>query len=672
MATTKSRWWVVLFAVAATVSPVLYATELEDFNSISDWTTVVDPRSYAEFSTVSGENSGNALKIYYSLRNGDAVGLFKSDWSSVDVNAVGANALRFFYRASSLPNTVEVKFSDSDYVDPGENTKAVLKFPAIADNQWHEVIAHFNSFAIWTDTGRNGETNSATFDWGQVSHLSYGVSGSSGVAGSDTIRFSDFSFFDLDAPVPLVNSYENFVSNCWVTNTCLNERASPLSSIAFDVLHPEWGSSMIVSTQAAPGSGTHSREIRYTLNANGSFFGIAEVLEVVSVLPTDRIEFYAMGAVGGEPLHVQVKSSNQTTAPFATVESLSPALSTSWQKYSVPFSSLTADPTGGADLDLNLLSEIVFLFEHSGVVKNGRVYIDDVRLVRPGASSLGSVVKVLEDYSRPKLNLGYGEYPRDDVASLDLSFEEDPSIGSAGDRVGRMDYSFENSPGVPWAVVEKPLAVNLLDEPQIRFRYKGDGSSQNIELFVSDTDGTIFKKTFFNASNTGDRWTSLTIPIDQFSYEAPGEDSKMKLTLIDSIGMYLTPGSTSTGTFIVDSLELVSPVSIEKTNLGGLISSLSTPDNPFSPNGDGLKDEFTVNYTLTDGARVVFRVFNLQGVPVRSIDLGSQPTGANVITWDGRDDSGNLLANGVYFFVMEAKSDFSGDQTFRQVVGIAR
>jgi hypothetical protein len=57
--------------------------------------------------------------------------------------ALGANALRFFYKAASLPNTIEVKLSDSDFVDPGLNTKAVLKFPAKADNQWHEVIASF-------------------------------------------------------------------------------------------------------------------------------------------------------------------------------------------------------------------------------------------------------------------------------------------------------------------------------------------------------------------------------------------------------------------------------------------------------------------------------------------------------------------------------------------------
>jgi flagellar hook assembly protein FlgD len=81
---------------------------------------------------------------------------------------------------------------------------------------------------------------------------------------------------------------------------------------------------------------------------------------------------------------------------------------------------------------------------------------------------------------------------------------------------------------------------------------------------------------------------------------------------------------------------------------------------------------FTVNYALTDSAQVLFRVFNLQGVPLRTVDYGSQPSGNNVFTWDGHDDGGTLQSNGVYFFTVEAKSDFSGDQTFRQIVGVMR
>jgi hypothetical protein len=669
--TFKSPWWAHWFgisAVAVCAAFPLSATVLETFESTTSWTVVVDPRSSVIVSTIDGVTD-HALELEFGLRNGLGVGISKTGFASLDVDVLGANALRFFYKAASLPNTIEVKLSDSDFVDPGLNTKAVLKFTAKADNQWHEVIASFNSFAIWKDTGLDGDTNNATFDWSKVSHLSYGVSGSSGVSQSDTIRFEDFSFYHLDAPVPLVNSYEYFEANCWVTNSCKNERPSPLSSTAFDVTHPEWGSSMIVSTQAV--SGTHSREIRYSFTTGG-FFGVAEQLEVVSVLATDEVEFYAKGAVGGEPLHVQVKSSTQAF-PFATVETLSPVLSsTTWQKYSIPFSSFKADPTGGAGLDLNSLSEVVLLFEHLGVAKSGRVYIDDIKIVRPGVGDLGSVAKTLEDYSGAKLNLGYGEYPRDTVASLSFTFDLDSSIGSSGNKVGRLDYSFKNSSDVPWAVVERPVGINLLAEPNIRFRFKGDGSAQNIEVWLTDTDSTIFKKTLFNASNTNDQWKTATIPVTQFSFFAPGEDSTLALTRINEIGILLVPGGTSAGIFAIDSLELVSPPQMEATNLGGLISSVATPDNPFSPNGDGLKDVFTVNYALTDSAQVLFRVFNLQGVPLRTVDYGSQPSGNNVITWDGHDDGGTLQSNGVYFFTVEAKSDFSGDQTFRQIVGVMR
>lgn len=661
MRTSYSHWWVHLFGVSLAVlcaAIPLRATVLENFESTTSWTFVWDFGSSLDVSTVTGV-SGNALELEYSLRNGSGVGLIKNGFGSLDVNALGSNALRFFYKAGSLPSTIEIKLSDSDYVDPGLSTKSVLKFTAKGDNQWHEVIAQFNNFDIWTDTGLDGETDTATFDWSKVSHLSYGVSGSSGTAGSDTIRFEDFSFYSLNAPVPLVNSYENFVPSCWVTNACLNERAGPRASLAFPVEHPEWGSSTIVSTQAAPGSGTHSREIRYTLPAlGGGYFGLSEVLEGISVVGTDRIEFYAKGVAGGEPLKLEVKSpglSQKIVVPTA--------ITTDWQNIAVPFSLF---PT----LDLSNITEIVFLFETRPSA--GRIYIDDVRVVSPGSATLGSVVKVLEDYSGSKLNLGYGEYPRDNVASLSLTFEADNSIGSVGNKVGRLDYTFKNSSDVPWAVVERPLGINLLVEPQVRFKFKGDGSDQSIEVLLMDTDATLFKKTLFNASNTAGQWKTVTLPVDQFSFFAPGADSKLKLTQIDGIQILLVPGGTSFGTFTIDSLELVAPTNMEKTNMDGLISSVLTPDNPFSPNGDGLKDIFNVNYVLTNPARVVFRVFNLQGVPILVMDKGAQPSGENVVAWDGRDDGGTLLANGVYFFTLEAKSDFSGDQTFRQIVGVMR
>lgn len=660
----------VTIAALSLVCP-LGATVLDNFDSTTSWTASADEGSTVSVSTSAGE-SGQALSAEFKLGRGKWAGISKGGQSPLNLPALGVNGIRFFYKASSLPSAVEYKLADSDFLDPGKSTKLVLKFRANPDNQWHEVIAPFLSFETWTDTGIDGEANNAVFDFSAVSNVSYGVSYDGEGLGSDTIRFDDFSFYKLDAPVPLVNSYENFVDGCWIPNECLNERPGPKSSIAFDVNQPQYGSSMIVSTQAAPGAGTHSREIRYTLNGGG-FFGIAEALEVVSVLPSDEVEFFAKGVVGGEPLHVQVKSLNQAY-PFPTIKTLPTPVTTGWQKYSIPFSSFTAVVQGGASLDLTKLSEIVLLFEHDGASKAGRVYVDDIRIVRPGAPSIGSVVKTWDDFSSDKG--GYKEYVRDDpVKNTDLrfSFEEDDSINGPGNKVGRLDYAFLSTQGdVPYAVVERGVGINIMAEPTIRFRYKGSRANSNIELRLTDADGTLFKKTVFLASNTDGQWRTMNVPINQFSFSADGSDQLLNLNLIADIGLFLTPGATGDGVFVVDSIEMVKYDDMEKKNIGGLISSVATPDNPFSPNGDGLKDTFTVNYTLSDQARVVFKIINLQGVPVRTMDLGAQSSGGNVLTWDGHDEGGTLLANGVYFFTLEANSDFSGDQTFRQIVGVMR
>lgn len=69
---------------------------------------------------------------------------------------------------------------------------------------------------------------------------------------------------------------------------------------------------------------------------------------------------------------------------------------------------------------------------------------------------------------------------------------------------------------------------------------------------------------------------------------------------------------------------------------------------------------------------MVFKVYNLQGVAVKTIDKGTQSAGALELVWEGLGDNGERVANGIYFFVLEADSVFSGKDTFRQIVAVMR
>ena len=83
---------------------------------------------------------------------------------------------------------------------------------------------------------------------------------------------------------------------------------------------------------------------------------------------------------------------------------------------------------------------------------------------------------------------------------------------------------------------------------------------------------------------------------------------------------------------------------------------LANYPNPFNP-------ETWIPYTLAEEATVEIVIYDVQGVRVRRFDVGYQRAGyytdkAKAVYWDGRNDHGELVASGVYFYQLRA-SDYS-------------
>ena len=75
---------------------------------------------------------------------------------------------------------------------------------------------------------------------------------------------------------------------------------------------------------------------------------------------------------------------------------------------------------------------------------------------------------------------------------------------------------------------------------------------------------------------------------------------------------------------------------------------LANYPNPFNP-------ETWIPYQLANDTRAAIRIYSQKGELVRSFDLGFQRAGyyvgrARAAYWDGRNDSGEQLASGIYFF----------------------
>jgi C1A family cysteine protease len=62
----------------------------------------------------------------------------------------------------------------------------------------------------------------------------------------------------------------------------------------------------------------------------------------------------------------------------------------------------------------------------------------------------------------------------------------------------------------------------------------------------------------------------------------------------------------------------------------------------------------TINYSLPENSPVKIVIYDLFGRSVKELRNSLEPAGYKSVTWDGRDDSGRLVASGVYFYLIES------------------
>ena len=73
--------------------------------------------------------------------------------------------------------------------------------------------------------------------------------------------------------------------------------------------------------------------------------------------------------------------------------------------------------------------------------------------------------------------------------------------------------------------------------------------------------------------------------------------------------------------------------------------------NPFNPTT-------TINYQLSTAGTVSLRIYDINGRLVRQLAVNSlQSAGQHRVRWDGRNDSGHLVASGVYFYRLRAHGE---------------
>jgi flagellar hook assembly protein FlgD len=65
-----------------------------------------------------------------------------------------------------------------------------------------------------------------------------------------------------------------------------------------------------------------------------------------------------------------------------------------------------------------------------------------------------------------------------------------------------------------------------------------------------------------------------------------------------------------------------------------------------------------IDYALPTDCHVTLSIYNILGQKVRVLVDEYQSTGNKSVTWDGRDDRGQEVTSGIYFYRLEA-GDFN-------------
>lgn len=104
-----------------------------------------------------------------------------------------------------------------------------------------------------------------------------------------------------------------------------------------------------------------------------------------------------------------------------------------------------------------------------------------------------------------------------------------------------------------------------------------------------------------------------------------------------------------------------SEVPLDPSDLSPIISADQVPrvstyayPNPFSPSTDRI---VRMRYDLDESQTVAIRIFDFSMTLVREVSDSSGSSGTNETAWDGTDEQGLRLANGTYFYAIQARED---------------
>jgi hypothetical protein len=259
-----------------------------------------------------------------------------------------------------------------------------------------------------------------------------------------------------------------------------------------------------------------------------------------------------------------------------------------------------------------------------------------------------------------------------DITWTKFNHQKSGSSNITGNFIVAMEYDKYSTPKALWAATWQ--AEDNTEEYGVSYTTDG-GTTWTNSLVDEKVHGFGFygnsviapaDNGAFRSNNLGDSWLlpgnivdsgrKLTLKSNKF-YAAQFDQSNANLWLGSNWGLALQKNSTTS--YGSDwNIFFSSPV-VQSNN-----ESYAFP-NPFSPRINTCQ---TAIHYSTGGASqsVTIRIFSFSMKYIRTLIQNITQSGTSINTvWDGKDDSGNIVPNGVYFYKIEMGS---GDPMFGKIM----
>ncbi len=182
-----------------------------------------------------------------------------------------------------------------------------------------------------------------------------------------------------------------------------------------------------------------------------------------------------------------------------------------------------------------------------------------------------------------------------------------------------------------------------------------EATLDSIEVTLT-LSGRIFERSIFDIR---DAVSVSGISGVTFPWHDPDKDSDTEITMELEFGGDMTSDGTLTFTVGADAIAgyngpaLTAQVSVTASRVNALGANFPNPFNP----------ETWIPYKLAKDAEVTLHIYAVNGTLVRTLALGHQPAGmyqsrSRAAHWDGKNEFGESVASGVYFYTLTA-GDFS-------------